>query len=55
MDIKKDTNKANISHTYVDENGIKVTVYKPQHPRLEEITFPRRKEYVNLFIRDESN
>jgi hypothetical protein len=43
----------NVIETYIDERGIKVTVYKPQHPRLEELTFPRKKECVEMFRSDE--
>ena len=38
-----------VIETYI-ENGIKITVYKPQYPRLEELTFPRKKEYVEYFV-----
>ena len=41
-----------VINTYVDERGIKITVYKAQHPRLEEFTFPRKKEYNDIFIED---
>lgn len=41
--------KSNVINTYI-ENGIKITVYKSQYPRLEELTFPRKKEYVEYFV-----
>lgn len=53
--MKKDKKKeedSRILRTYI-ENGVKITVYKSQHPRLEELTFPRKKEYVEMFRSDE--
>ena len=41
-----------VINTYVDERGIKITVYKSQHPRLEELTFPRNKEFIELIKAD---
>ena len=41
-----------VIHTYIDERGIKITVYKSQHPRLEELTFPRNKEFIELIKAD---
>lgn len=41
--------KSNVINTYI-ENGIKITVYKPQYPRLEELTFPRKKEFIEYFV-----
>ena len=46
--MKSKPDESKVSHKYVDENGITVTVYKPQYPRLEELTFPRKKEYNEL-------
>ena len=37
-----------VINTYIDERGIKITVYKSQYPRLEELTFPRNKEFIEL-------
>lgn len=51
MNVKKQ-NKEEVIGSYVDENGIKVTVYKPQYPRLEELTFPRNREFIEL-IKDD--
>ena len=50
--MKSKPDESKVSHKYVDENGITVTVYKPQYPRLEELTFPRKKEY-NELLRDD--
>ena len=41
-----------VIHTYIDERGIKITVYKSQYPRLEELTFPRNKEFIELIKAD---
>ena len=41
-----------VINTYIDERGIKITVYKSQHPRLEELTFPRNKEFIELIKAD---
>lgn len=41
-----------VINTYIDERGIKITVYKAQHPRLEELTFPRNKEFIELIKAD---
>ena len=40
-----------VIETYI-ENGIKITVYKSQYPRLEELTFPRQKEFIEYFVKD---
>lgn len=52
MNVKKQNKEEEVIGSYVDENGIKVTVYKAQYPRLEELTFPRNREFIELIKAD---